>query len=363
MMNSKNKSKRILIGILTVCSVLLVSACGVDDQETIDKKYSVEAVNITKVTKLPDVTFYVPDSYTEHADPVYKSSSYVIEDEKFIINVQPIKTMSSDINELSNIVSDIFDYDIQITNSVSDNKWECIVNRKDNALSGYIRCCNGYIILAAGNTDTANEIVDSLKPNETYNGHSDGVVEVIRINDSSLSANMNGVEVGQVVSLAQVQSDYSQMAENYERMKNELSGVNGDTIQNIKSNVYIQFTNISNSSEDAQEAYVQSMGAYADMIDEYNIELSNGLDLSSHKKDIEKAFGLDLSSEWEQIVIENENPASAIRSVTINYDDVMDKISSLEVEGDEKSSFTAVQENVTDESIENNNTLGLVGRE
>lgn len=327
--------KKIIIGLMSLAmtSCILVG-CGVDSQSKIDDKYPVEAIYKSKITKLSGVDFYVPDEYLAQGDVSEDTYSYAltVPNEGNMIRVKStdIGIDTNNYEKLSYIFTKIIGTKITINRELADNTWQCSVeiNSDTNALSGYVRFAHGYVILATGTADTAKSIVDSLESKETYNTKNN-VVATAMINDAELSASMDGVSVGDTVSIDRIQSDYKSMEANFNAMKNDLSYINGESIQQINNAVYMNFQRISSGGQDANQAYLQSMGAYSNAVDQYNLQISNGIDLNSKKQAIMEALKIDLSPEWEQLVVENQNKSSAVRSIIINYDNETDKVRSI----------------------------------
>lgn len=333
--------KKIIIGLITLAMTsCILAGCGVDSQSKIDEKYPVEAIYKTKITKLSGVNFYVPDDYLAQGDVSEDTYSYslTIPNGGNIIRVQStdIGIDTNDHEKLSYIFTKIIGIKVTINRELADNTWQCSIESESdtNALSGYIRFAHGYVILATGTADTAKSIVNSLVANETYNTKNNVVATAI-INDAQLSAKMDGVSVGDTVSIDRIQSDYKSMEANYNAMKNDLSYINGESIQQINNTVYMNFQRISSGGQDANQAYLQSMGAYSNAVDQYNLQISNGIDLNSKKQAIMEALKIDLSPEWEQLVVENQNKSSAVRSIIINYDNETDKVRSIIVNAED----------------------------
>lgn len=360
-----NKLKKYIVLLTAVCSLLSLAACGVDSPETIDSKYSVETVNITKINELSGVDFYVPDIYLNEGKLISSSSQYELSGKDFYVNVISNDTnlLGNDLSDLSDKVSQIFDKKIIVNKILNEDKWECLVEYNDASLNGYIRKYEGYIVLAIGtNDDTSLTIVDSLKKGKTYKKNSESI-ETVKLNSSDLSATVNGVGIGEAISIDDIQSDFDALAKNHEQMKAELSNINGNTIQEINKNVIMQFNAISAEGSEAQQAYLNSVYAYNDAINDYNIAISNGIDLMSTKKDIEAAMNIDLSPDWEKLVIENENTESSIRSIIIEYSNEKDKITSIiinkadEIEAGDNSIKDKINEKTADSessSLDNN---------
>lgn len=333
-----NKLNKVLLTIAFCAAALNLSGCGVDSQEQIDSKYSVEAVNITKISDLDGVSFYVPDSYLDRGTTSSTAYSYTLSGNNFDVRVisNTIDDSEIDMQVLSDKFSSLFGLSITINKSVKDGKWECMIQKDDKTtLNGYIKQAEDHLILAVGeNEDTSKTIVDSLKKNKTKHKNAESI-ESVKLNDANLNVTVNGVGIGEKVSIDQIKSDFASLAQNHEKMKQELSNINGNTIEEINNNVYLQFRTVSENGKEAHEAYLQSICAYNNAINQYNVMINNTIDLNSTKKAIEKAMKIDLSPEWNKLVIENENTESNIRSIIIEYDNERDQISSMIINGDE----------------------------
>lgn len=333
-----NKINKVLLSLALCATAIGFAGCGVDSQEQIDSKYSVEAVNITKISDLDGISFYVPDSYLEKGMASSTAYSYALSGDDFEVRVisNTIDDSEIDIKALSEKFSSLFDLEITVNKSIKDDKWECMVQKDEEmTMNGYVKQAENHLIIAVGNNeDTSKTIVDSLKKNKTKHKNTESI-ESVKLNDANLKATVNGVGIGEKIPIEQIQSDFASLAQNHERMKKELSNINGNTIEQINNNVYMQFRTVGESGQAAHDAYLQSICAYNNAMNQYNIMINNTIDLNSTKEAIEKAMKIDLSPEWNKLVIENENTESNIRSVIIEYDNERDQISSIIINGDD----------------------------
>ncbi|WP_024859217.1 hypothetical protein [Ruminococcus albus] len=312
-------------------ALILVAAtsCGVDSREVINQKYPVEAVNLTKITSIDGVYFYVPDEHLNSKDNTTENG-YYLKDDDFLVEVRRMNdpAANDDLAALSSFFSGQFSENIYIKQKLEDGKFECIL-RDDDEKNGYIKTVNDeYAILCVSDDDkTASTIADSLELSETKK-KADGKTESVNIDDD-LSASVNGVEIGSALSVEDIQNDFAQMGANFESMKEDLSNINGSSIRDINHKVIMQFNAIESTGKEAQQAYLNSVAAYKDAVSKYNVELSNGINLNSTKEEIQKALKIDLSPEWERIVINNQNKTSDIRKIIIEYNNEKDSVESI----------------------------------
>ncbi|MCR5021981.1 hypothetical protein [Ruminococcus sp.] len=304
------------------------TSCGVDSREVINQKYPVEAVNLTKITSIDGVYFYVPDEHLNSKDNTTENG-YYLKDDDFLVEVRRMNASAAndDLAALSSFFSGQFSENIYIKQKLEDGKFECIL--RDYEKNGYIKTVNDeYAILCVSDDDkTASTIADSLKLSETKK-IADGKTESVNIDDD-LSASVNGVEIGSALSVEDIQNDFAQMGANFESMKEDLSNINGSSIRDINHKVIMQFNAIESTGKEAQQAYLNSVAAYKDAVSKYNVELSNGINLNSTKEEIQKALKIDLSPEWERIVINNQNKTSDIRKIIIEYNNEKDSVESI----------------------------------
>ena len=304
------------------------TSCGVDSREVINQKYPVEAVNLTKITSIDGVYFYVPDEHLNSKDNTTENG-YYLKDDDFLVEVRRMNASAAndDLAALSSFFSGQFSENIYIKQKLEDGKYECIL--RDDEKNGYIKTVNDeYAILCVSDDDkTASTIADSLKLSETKK-IADGKTESVNIDDD-LSASVNGVEIGSALSVEDIQNDFAQMGANFESMKEDLSNINGSSIRDINHKVIMQFNAIESTGKEAQQAYLNSVAAYKDAVSKYNVELSNGINLNSTKEEIQKALKIDLSPEWERIVINNQNKTSDIRKIIIEYNNENDSVESI----------------------------------
>lgn len=304
------------------------TSCGVDSREVINQKYPVEAVNLTKITSIDGVYFYVPDEHLNSKDNTTENG-YYLKDDDFLVEVRRMNASAAndDLAALSSFFSGQFSENIYIKQKLEDGKYECIL--RDDEKNGYIKTVNDeYAILCVSADDkTASTIADSLKLSETKK-IADGKTESVNIDDD-LSASVNGVEIGSALSVEDIQNDFAQMGANFESMKEDLSNINGSSIRDINHKVIMQFNAIESTGKEAQQAYLNSVAAYKDAVSKYNVELSNGINLNSTKEEIQKALKIDLSPEWERIVINNQNKTSDIRKIIIEYNNEKDSVESI----------------------------------
>ncbi|ADU24103.1 hypothetical protein [Ruminococcus albus] len=304
------------------------TSCGVDSREVINQKYPVEAVNLTKITSIDGVYFYVPDEHLNSKDNTTENG-YYLKDDDFLVEVRRMNASAAidDLAALSSFFSGQFSENIYIKQKLEDGKFECIL--RDDEKNGYIKTVNDeYAILCVSDDDkTASTIADSLKLSETKK-IADGKTESVNIDDD-LSASVNGVEIGSALSVEDIQNDFAQMGANFESMKEDLSNINGSSIRDINHKVIMQFNAIESTGKEAQQAYLNSVAAYKDAVSKYNVELSNGINLNSTKEEIQKVLKIDLSPEWERIVINNQNKTSDIRKIIIEYNNEKDSVESI----------------------------------
>ena len=304
------------------------TSCGVDSREVINQKYPVEAVNLTKITSIDGVYFYVPDEHLNSKDNTTENG-YYLKDDDFLVEVRRMNASAAndDLAALSSIFSGQFSENIYIKQKLEDGKFECIL--RDDEKNGYIKTVNDeYAILCVSDDDkTASTIADSLELSETKK-KADGKTESVNIDDD-LSASVNGVEIGSALSVEDIQNDFAQMGANFESMKEDLSNINGSSIRDNNHKVIMQFNAIESTGKEAQQAYLNSVAAYKDAVSKYNVELSNGINLNSTKEEIQKALKIDLSPEWERIVINNQNKTSDIRKIIIEYNNEKDSVESI----------------------------------
>lgn len=352
--------KKIIIIAIAIMAVF-TTACG-DTQSQIDKKYSTEAVNVTEIKDVEGVGFYAPDSFIENKTENKKDkNSYDLIGSNYILKVRKLNFSRAqmDLDTLSKNLSKQFDEEITAVKVTNEDpialKVKCTTDYNGLKLASYAKVLNGeYIIFCAcENDETASKTVDTIK------SHSEkGKIDVITVYDAGLGATVNNTQVGKTVTFEQMQSDFQAMATNFNSMKQQLVGVNGKTINDINNKVKIQFNAVSEKGKEAQNLYITSVEAYKEAVKEYNIQLNNGISFESKKKEIEKAFGLDLSPEWEKIKINNENEKAAVKSVVIEYDNVNDCISSMTINGNEvNSNSISVDSNINDSDVSDNKSI------
>ena len=247
------------------------TSCGVDSREVINQKYPVEAVNLTKITSIDGVYFYVPDEHLNSKDNTTENG-YYLKDDDFLVEVRRMNASAAndDLAALSSFFSGQFSENIYIKQKLEDGKYECIL--RDDEKNGYIKTVNDeYAILCVSADDkTASTIADSLKLSETKK-IADGKTESVNIDDD-LSASVNGVEIGSALSVEDIQNDFAQMGANFESMKEDLSNINGSSIRDINHKVIMQFNAIESTGKEAQQAYLNSVAAYKDAVSKYNVE-------------------------------------------------------------------------------------------
>ena len=348
-------NKRILIILSSVITLMSFTSCEVDSKDVIDQKYSVEAVNLTKNTAVTGVDFYVPDEHLNSDDKeiVSNDNEYYLKDKSFIMKVKRISDLpdSDDTAVLSSFFSQQFSENITVQKEISEDKMKCTAKIDEEEKYGYIKTVNDEyaIICVCKDENTAETIADSLKESKTKR-KSTAKTEVINV-DSDIAAYVNGVEVGSAVSLKDIQNDFSQMGANFDKMKDELSDINGSSIEDINHKVVMQFNAVDSAGREVQQAYLTSVTAYRSAVDQYNVALSNGIDLNSTKEEIRKALNVDLSPEWGKIVINNQSKTSGIRQIIIEYNNEKDGIEAIIINDTEQvKDEVAGREAVRDEA-------------
>jgi len=351
-------NKRILIILSSVITLMSFTSCEVDSKDVIDQKYSVEAVNLTKNTAVTGVDFYVPDEHLNSDDKeiVSNDNEYYLKDKSFIMKVKRISDLpdSDDTAVLSSFFSQQFSENITVQKEISEDKMKCTAKIDEEEKYGYIKTVNDEyaIICVCKDENTAETIADSLKESKTKR-KSTAKTEIINV-DSDIAAYVNGVEVGSAVSLKDIQNDFSQMGANFDKMKDELSDINGSSIEDINHKVVMQFNAVDSAGREVQQAYLTSVTAYRSAVDQYNVALSNGIDLNSTKEEIRKALNVDLSPEWEKIVINNQSKTSGIRQIIIEYNNEKDGIEAIIINDTEQvKDEVAGREAVRDEAQKN----------
>ena len=351
-------NKKILTVLLSVITLMSLVSCGPDSQDEINRKYSVEAVNLTKNTSMAGVDFYVPDEHlnSNEKEVISNDNEYCLKNKGFIMKVERISEFpdSDDTAVLSSYFSQQFSENITVQKKISDNKLKCTVKIDKDEKYGYIKTVNNEyaVICVCKDENTAEIIVDSLKESKTKR-KSSSKTEIVNI-DSDITASINGVEVGTALSLDTIQDDFSQMGANFDRMKEELSDINGSSIEDINHKVIMQFNAVDSSGREVQQAYLSSVTAYNNAVDQYNVALSNGIDLNSTKEEIRKALNVDLSPEWEKIVINNQNKSSGIRQIIIEYNNEKDGIETIIInDTNQIKNEVAGRETVRDETKKN----------
>ncbi len=315
-------------------TVMLAAAtsCGADSKEVINQKYSVETVNLTKIRSVDGVYFYVPDEHLKSDKSENETDNgYYLKDNSFLVKVRRISTpvIDDDLATLSSFFSGQFSENINVKRVLEDGKYECIVKVDSEEKNGYIKTVNDEyaIVCACDNDNTASTIAESLVLSETKKVLPDKT-ESISI-DEDLSASVNGIKIGSALKVEDIQNDFAQMGANFDSMKEDLSNINGSSIRDINHKVIMQFNAIESTGKEAQQAYLNSVAAYKDAVSKYNVELSNGINLNSTKEEIQKALKIDLSPEWERIVINNQNKTSDIRKIIIEYNNEKDSVESI----------------------------------
>lgn len=334
---------KILAAAVLMCALCGLSACQTQDE--IDQRFPVDAVNVSKKTNLDGVYCYMPDSYLETGKETADSHSYDLIGKDFLIKIRvlPVSSDVKDHTKLSSNLTNLFGLPITITKSIDDTTWECyaeltasdFLNESSQSddptpqkINGFIGVNYGYAALAVGQDEKAlKAVVQSLKQDETYIANAK-TIETAAL-DSNLSATVNGVAVGEPLSIDAIQSDFAAMGLHFEQMKKELNNVNGSSIQALQNNVYMQINAVQAQGQGVAQAYIGSVAAYNDAVHDYNVQLSNGINMKSKKAEIEKAFGVTLAPEWDKLVVENKNNVSAIESIIIEYDNDNDKVKSI----------------------------------
>lgn len=344
--------RKIVIIALAIMAVF-TTACG-DTQSLIDKKYSTETVNVTEIKDVEGVGFYAPDNFLENKTENKKDkNSYDLIGSNYILKVRKLNFSRTqmDLDALSKNLSKQFDEKITAVKITNEDpialKVKCTTDYNGLKLASYAKVLNGeYIIFCACESDeTASKTVDSIKPRSEK-----GKIDVVTIYDAGLGATVNNTQVGQTVTFEQMQSDFQAMAANFNNMKQQLIDVNGKTINDVNNKVKIQFNAVSEKGKEAQNLYITSVEAYKEAVKEYNIQLNNNISFESKKKEIEKAFGLDLSPEWEKIKINNENEKAAVKSVVIEYDNANDCVLSMMINGNDVTHNSNSTDNINDSS-------------
>jgi hypothetical protein len=345
--------KKIISFVTTAVMVLsfgAMSSCGIETKQEINNRYSTEAIDLTKITKVNGASFYVSDSFLEKG--IEKTTNgYELSSDTFIVKACSANCCLAEVNEIT--IADLAQARMQkkitvekiISDDKNDVKAKCLMEQDNTTLSGYIRILNKNIMLLALNesdNSVAETIIDSLSA--TY----DSQQAVYTISDGNLSASVNNIEVGSAVSVDQIENDFANMGTNFNALKEELQYVNGATISNIRNTVELQFNNISNGGNESEQVYLNSISAYNDAITDFNIALNNGINLDSKKEDIEKAFNIDITPEWTHYVIINNDARSKIRSVAFDYID--DTIQALEINNETDTSINT--EDTDDSSLD-----------
>ena len=345
----KHRLKQTAAIVTAVTALLTASACGgIEDKATIDKMYSTEAVDLTQIRSVDGVTCHIPDDYLSSGKAdANDNSKYILSNKEFIVYCGTtgdfnIAANIDDNNKLSNMFSDITDYDIKVkkvrNDDTSNFKASCTVEIDKSVLQGYIRSIrteNGRAIIFAANeknNDTPETIVDSLESSTSE-------IQEVTISDGDLQATINGIAVGSSFTPDSVKNDLVKMGESFESIKSELSNVNTATISDFSDQVSMKVQSISEQADGAEELYLQSVSAYNEAVENYEIALSNGIDLNSKEEEIEKAFGIDIEPEWTKYVIVNEDSNSAIKRITIEYDNM---IKAIQIEGKDNEMNGAV---------------------
>lgn len=319
--------------ILALLAALCITGCGLDSQSKIDENFPTDTINITNVSTVKGLDFYVPDKYVDNAlDQSSNNTHYFIRGDDFIFSIvkRTVDTGSEDYSILSENYSKLFKIGLRVDKTVSEDTLQGTVTENESNMEFNIRNIGDYSILSANkNPETALYVLDNIKGDGK--GDLAGEYTVI-VNDSDLTASINGTAIGQRSEIDSIKADFNAMADQFEKLKNETSYVNGQTISDIANSVTMNFNRITEFGGQAHQLYLASVSAYAKAVNEYEISVANGTTLMSKKNDILKNFGIDYSDDWEKIVIENEAQASPIKKVIIEYNDDLDRIENMIIE-------------------------------
>lgn len=96
------------------------TSCGVDSREVINQKYPVEAVNLTKITSIDGVYFYVPDEHLNSKDNTTENG-YYLKDDDFLVEVRRMNA-SAAIDDLAALSS--FFQDNSPKTSILSRNWK-----------------------------------------------------------------------------------------------------------------------------------------------------------------------------------------------------------------------------------------------